>query len=276
MSKKADTLSNVAVLAGQGGGQVEAEAVDVQVGDPVAQGVHHQLQGDGVARVERVAAAGGVDIDGGIAGLGPVVGRVVDAAKAEGGAVGAALGGVVEDHVQDHLQAGPVQGVNHGLELADLAAWPAGPGGGGVAVVGGEEADGVIAPVVGQPPGDEKRLGDALVHRQQLQRGHAQAGQVGDGDLVRQAGVRAALVWGNARVAHGEALDVNLVDHRVRVRVRGAVGVPPPEPGVHHHAAGHVGRRVQPARLGRVILVLAEQFGPEPDRSADGLGVGVK
>ena len=31
-------------LAGQGGGQVEAEAIDVHLGHPVAQRVHDQLQ----------------------------------------------------------------------------------------------------------------------------------------------------------------------------------------------------------------------------------------
>ena len=50
-------LVHVVELAGQGGGEVEAEAVHVHLGDPVAQGVHEQLQGVGLADVERVAGA---------------------------------------------------------------------------------------------------------------------------------------------------------------------------------------------------------------------------
>ena len=63
-----------------------------------------------------------------------------------------ALGGVVEDDVEDDLEAGAVQGVDHRLELGDLAPGPAGADRGRVAVVGGEEADGVVAPVVRQAP----------------------------------------------------------------------------------------------------------------------------
>jgi hypothetical protein len=56
-----------------------------------------------------------------------------------------ALGGVVVDDVEDHLDAGLVQRLDHRLELQHLL--PAGAVG-GVPVVRGEEADGVVAPVV--------------------------------------------------------------------------------------------------------------------------------
>ena len=49
-------------LAGQRAGQVEAEAVDVHLGDPVAQAVHDELQHARVRHVERVAAAGEVHV----------------------------------------------------------------------------------------------------------------------------------------------------------------------------------------------------------------------
>jgi hypothetical protein len=45
-------------LAGQGGRQVEPEAVDVHLGDPVAQRVHDQLQHVRVAHEQAVARAG--------------------------------------------------------------------------------------------------------------------------------------------------------------------------------------------------------------------------
>ena len=104
-----------------------------------------------VPGVERVAAAGGVDVAAGIAGFEPVVRGVVQAAEAEGGAHVVGLGGVVEDDVEDHLDARRVQGVDHGLELGDLAAGPPGPHRRGIPVVRREVADGVVAPVVDRP-----------------------------------------------------------------------------------------------------------------------------
>ena len=229
MSKNADTLSIGAVLAGQGRGQVEPEPVGVHLGQPVPQRVHHQLQRDRVAGVEGVAAAGGVVVGAGVAGIGPVVGQVVDAAEAQRRAVRPGFGGVVEHHVQDHFQAGPVQRVHHRLELGDLPALAAGPHRGGVPVVRGQEPDRVVAPVVRQPLRDQERLGHVLVHRQQLDGGDAQAGQVPDRGLVAQPGVGPAQRRGDVRVAHGEALDVDLVHHGVRVPVPGALAVLPAE-----------------------------------------------
>jgi hypothetical protein len=56
-----------------------------------------------------------------------------------------ALGGVVVDDVEDHLDVGLVQRLDHRLELGTCS--PAGAVG-GIPVVRGEEADGVVAPVV--------------------------------------------------------------------------------------------------------------------------------
>src|SRR3546814_3308756 len=50
-------------LAGQGRRQVEAEPVDVHLGDPVPQRVHDQLQRVGVSHVEAVTGAGGVVVE---------------------------------------------------------------------------------------------------------------------------------------------------------------------------------------------------------------------
>src|SRR5262249_32296483 len=50
-------------LAGQGRGQVEAEAIDVHLQDPVAQAVHDELQDARVLHVQRVAAAGEVHVE---------------------------------------------------------------------------------------------------------------------------------------------------------------------------------------------------------------------
>jgi hypothetical protein len=58
--------------------------------------------------------------------------------------------------------------------------------------VRGEEADGVVAPVVRQTPIDEKRLGHVVVHGQEFDRGDAEADEVFERRFVRQAGIRAA------------------------------------------------------------------------------------
>ena len=96
---------DVVELAGQRGGQVEAEAVDVHLGDPVAQRVHDQLQRVRVADVEAVAGAGVVHVVARVVVDQPVVGGVVDAAKRQRRAQVVALRGVVVDHVEDDLDA---------------------------------------------------------------------------------------------------------------------------------------------------------------------------
>ena len=265
-----------AVLAGQCGRQVEPEPVGVHLGQPVAQRVQHQLQRDRVADIEGIAAAGGVVVEAGVAGIDPVVGQVVDAAEAQRGAVRVGFGGVVEHHVEDHFQAGPVQRVDHGLELGDLAAGLTGPDGGGVAVVRREEAGCVVAPVVRQPPLDEECLGHVLVHGQQFDGGDAQVLQMRDCGVVAQAGVGPAQLGRDVWMAHGEALDVDLVHDRVCVPVPRAVAVLPAERRVGDQAPRHVPGGVQGARLGGVGRVLAEDLGPEGDRPADRLGIRVE
>ena len=54
---------DVVELAGQRGGEVEAEAVDVHLGHPVAQRVHQQLERVRVPDVERVPGAGVVHVE---------------------------------------------------------------------------------------------------------------------------------------------------------------------------------------------------------------------
>jgi hypothetical protein len=147
-------------LTGQGGGQVEPEPVHVHLGDPVPEAVHDELEGVGVCRVETVAGSGGVVVEPGVVRDQTVVSRVVDPLEGEDGPPVVPLGGVVVDDVEDHFQTRGVKRLHHRLELTDLIA---GPPCAGVAVVGGEEPDGVVAPVVGQPPVHEEHVVDELV-----------------------------------------------------------------------------------------------------------------
>ena len=77
----------------------------------------------------------------------------------------AALAGVIVDHVENHLDAGPVEFADQGLELGDLATRraPAAIGG-----LGREEADRVIAPIVGEAAPGQKVIDIVFVNRQQL------------------------------------------------------------------------------------------------------------
>ena len=95
---------------------------------------------------------GGVDVVARIAGYEVVVGGVVQPPEAERRAEVISLGGVVEHDVEEDLESGAVEGVDHGLELGDLAAGPPGPHRSRVGVVGREVADGVVSPVVGEAP----------------------------------------------------------------------------------------------------------------------------
>jgi hypothetical protein len=114
----------------------------------------------------------------------------------------------------------------------------------GVGVVRGEEADGVVAPVVGQAPLGQHVVADVLVHRHELDGGDAEGLQVLDDGRVRQAQVRAALLPGQVRVQPGQAPDVGLVDHALVVGHPRRPVPGPVEERVDHHAPGDERRRV--------------------------------
>ncbi len=165
-------------------------------------------------RVQRVPAAGVVGVPA-LVGLEPVVAPVVDPAQRQRGTQLARLRRVVVDHVEDDLDPGRVQRPDHPLELPDLLPCRAARR---VAGVRGEVADRVVAPVVAQPPAQQVVLVRELVHRQQLDRRHAQLHQVLDRRRMGEARVRAAQFLGNTRMAHREAAHVQFVDHRIGPR----------------------------------------------------------
>ena len=234
---------DVGQLARQRRGQVEAEAVDVHLLDPVAQAVHDELERARMGHVQRVAAAGVVHVVAAGLGRQPVVRGVVDAAEGERGPQVVALGRVVVDDVEDDLDALVVEGLDHRLELADVGA---GPPRRGVAEVGGEEADRVVPPVVGEAAVAQVLVGHEMVDRHQLHRRHAQAAQVAERRRRDEAGVRAAQMPGDTGVAGGETLDVQLVDHRLAPgRPRRPV-IAPGERAVDDDGLGHP-RRAVPA-----------------------------
>ncbi len=121
---------------------------------------------------------------------------------------------------------------------------PPGVGVAAVLRVGREEADGVVAPVVGQPLLDQRRVVREVVHRHELDRGDAERLEVLDHRRVGDGGVGAAHVLRNVGMGLGEALHVRLVDDRVGVLVARRAVDAPVEERVDHHRLRHAGRGV--------------------------------
>ena len=129
--------------------EIEPEAVDVHVLDPVAQAVQNHPTNDRVVGIEGVADAAVIDVAGWIPGVHEVVRGVVDSPHRQRRTGHAVLGGVVVHDVQDHFDVGAVQRLDHVAELVD------GPGRLLVRAVGPmrcEERHGLVAPVVGPAP----------------------------------------------------------------------------------------------------------------------------
>ena len=269
-------------VAPQGGGQVEAEAVDADLGGPVAQRVQDQPDRTCGPEVHRVAGTGDVHVLRRQVGGVQVVVQVVQAAQAQGGAVDTALAGVVVDDVEHDLQAGLVKHGDHAAYLVqDRLRAGCARRGRGVGGLGREVAQRGVTPVVGQVPLGQERLGHRGVDRQQLDRGDPQALEVLDRHRVRQARVGAAQLLGHARQLVGQALDVGLVDDgafaghaRARHHREGVTG---------DHADDRVTGRVQVGgspRLCRGDQVVGDLVGvdgrAQVHLSVQGAGIGVQ
>ena len=160
------------------------------------------------------------------------------------------------------------------IDLNSWTCWPCRAR--GVVGVRGEEAQGVVAPVVAQALVEQGGVLHELVHRHQLDRGDAELGEVVGDRGVRQSGVRPALLLRHVRVQLGEPLDVRLVDEGLVVGdVEAAVALPVEE-RVDDHAVGHVRRGVVVVARVLVAEVVAEQRLVPVDLAAGRLGVGVE
>src|SRR5687767_1573624 len=245
-------------LARQDGAQVEAEAVDVHLLGPVAQAVAHHLDHHRVREIERVAGAGVVDVVALLVRHQAVVRGVVDALEGERWPELVAFGGMVVDHVDDDLEPGVVEARHHLLEFLQRLRRV-----GGVARVGREETDRVVAPVIRQLALEQKLIVDEGVHRQQLDRGHAERLDVRDDFLDRHSGVGAALVLGDFRMQLGIAAHMRLVDDGAIPRHRlPHLLLLPVEVRVDHHALRHERRAVALVE-GKIGLRVAHLVGEQ-------------
>ena len=178
-----------------------------------------------------------------------------------------------------------MQRPHHVLEFRHLSTRLTGPDRGRVLRVRGQEADRVVAPVVGQPTVDQESLRHAVLHRQQFDGGDTQSLQVVDRRRVRQTGVGAADLGRDVRVQPGESLDVDLVHHGVGempVRAVRAGRQAARRIGTdgrrrcHHHRPRHRLGRIQIAALVGVVDVVAVDGRAERHGTADRSGVGIE
>ncbi len=224
-----------------------------------------------MAQVHAVAGPRVVHVVAAILGDEVVVGRVVEALEVQVRPEVVALRGVVVDDVEDHLEAGGVERLDHLLELAHLAAAVVGRG---VLGVRREEAVGVIAPVVAEAFVEQAGLVHELVHRHQLDGGDALLADRLEHGRRGEARVGAAQVLGHGRMQLGEALHVQLVDHRRLGPVARTPVAAPVERRVDDVGARRVGGAV--GLLDRE-LVAAERVGEHRvapcDVAREGLGV---
>ncbi len=164
------------------------------------------------------------------------------------------LGGVVVHDVEDDLDAGTMQVLHHLLELVDLLPALSRRR---VLRVRRQVPDRVVAPVVAQAALDEVRVVNELVHRHELDGGHAQPPEVIDRRRMRERGVGAAQIRRNLRMPRREPLHVRLVHHRVMPAGLRRPVAAPVEIGVDDHALRHRRRAVggvgRPVRISDVV-----------------------
>ena len=119
-----------------------------------------------------------------------------------------ALGGMIVDNVQQHFEAGIMQSRDGGAKLVDRAVLR-------VALLGREEGERVVAPVIDELAFDERAVVDKAVDRQQLDCGDAEPAQVADHFGRSERPIGAAQAGWNVLAQLCQPLDVGLVDEGV-------------------------------------------------------------
>ena len=153
--------------------EIETKSIHMHLRNPVAQGIHEQLEGARMLHVQRVAGAGVIHV---IAAI--VLDEAVVAAETQHGAQVIPLTGMIVNDIENNLETRRVQRLDHLLEFAHL---PTGVATAGICRVGRKVADGVVAPIIGKPFVFQKLVVHEMMHRQQFNRGHAEFFEVFDG-----------------------------------------------------------------------------------------------
>ena len=115
-----------------------------------------------------------------------------------------------------------------------------------------------------------------LMHRQELDRRHAQRGEIVDGRRMRQTRVRAAQMLWNLVAMLAESLDVNFVDHRLVQLSSGRAVAAPVEAVVNDDRLRNIRRAVAVVALKIIAPQRIRKDRVIPfDVAADRPGVGI-
>ena len=213
--------------------EIETEAIDMHFLNPVAEGIHDELEHTRVGDIQGISAAREIDVARSV-GIESVVAGIVDAAHGEDGAGVVALGGVVIDDIENHFDPCRVEHPHHFLEFIHgiLGA------GGAKTRIGRKVAERVVAPVVHEAAIDDMLLVGMEMNGHQLDGGDAEALEVGDGSLAGQTRVGAAQFFGNLGMPLCEALHMKFVENRVVPGCAGRKAAVPSKGGIDHAGEG--------------------------------------
>src|SRR5215813_5804547 len=114
-------------------------------------------------QIQAVTSAGEIEIEPGTLMVQPVVGEIIDSAKAKRWTKMISFPGMIVNHVENHFDTSSVQAAHHCFELGDLLAYLAAAG---IFSMRGEEADRVVAPVVCYAVIDQKLVIGMRMHRE--------------------------------------------------------------------------------------------------------------
>ena len=192
--------------------EIKTKPIDVHLAHPVTQAVGHELQDSRRLHVQRVAAAGHIVIVTRITRHQAVVRGIVHSLERQRRAKLIPFACVVVDDIQDHLEPVPVQCSHHAFELVDRSLRIAICG---QSKIGGEEAERVVAPIIGQPAFRHESLVNVMMDGQQLDGGHSQRTEMPQRTFIRQPGIRPAMLLRHPRTLEREALYVHLVNQRL-------------------------------------------------------------
>ena len=119
--------------------------------------------------IEGITSSGIVDVVARLVRQQPIVRRVVDAFERERRAEMISFGRVIVNNIEDDFDASVVKARHHLLELGkcEIRHMRVAPG-------RREEGNGIIAPIIGQPPVAQIAVVDESVDRQEFNRGHAE------------------------------------------------------------------------------------------------------
>ena len=149
----------------------------------------------------------------------------------------------------------------------------------GIARLRREEAERVVAPIVGEALVDEMTVVQEIMHRHELDRRDAERAQVREHGLGGHPGIGAAQLLGHVRVQLRHAADVRLVDDGLVRQVRRALLAAPVERGIDHRGERRERRTIalveRQVALGVAELV-GEQLVRPLQRPPDRLRIGIE